>query len=103
MRSTPETRTSSSRSFGDAAVSFLLGQTTAFEEFRQTIADAFEHPVVDTFLNSLSVSGIRVGDFDAVLAELSNMLGGAYRRGRAFFPRARLSCFRNQSAQSKNY
>ena len=66
-------------------MSFLIGQTTAFEELRQTVSDAFEPPVLDSFLGSLSVSGIKkIRDFDAVLPELSNMLGGAYRKGDTF-------------------
>jgi hypothetical protein len=65
-------------------MSFLLGQSTAFDELRQAISDAFDPPVVDSFLGSLSASGIKVHDFDAVLPELSNMLGGAYRKGETF-------------------
>jgi len=66
-------------------MSFLMGQSTAFEELRQAISDAFDPPVLESFLGSLSVSGIKkIDDFDAVLPELSSMLGGAYRRGDAF-------------------
>jgi hypothetical protein len=65
-------------------MSFLLGQSTAFDELRQAISDAFDPPVMDSFLGSLSVSSIKIHDFDAVLPELSNMLGGAYRRGQTF-------------------
>jgi hypothetical protein len=68
----------------EAAMSFLLGQSTAFEELRQAISDAFEPPVLDSFVNGLSISGIRMGDFSIVLPELSNMLGGAYRKGGTF-------------------
>src|SRR6266852_2502793 len=65
-------------------MSFLLGQSTAFDELRQAISDAFDPPVVDSFLSSLSASGIKLRDFDAVLPELSNMLGGAYRKSETF-------------------
>ncbi len=65
-------------------MSFLMGQSTAFEELRQAISDAFGPYVLDSFLNSLSVSGIKLHDFDAVLPKLSNMLGGAYKRGETF-------------------
>jgi hypothetical protein len=65
-------------------MSFLLGQSTAFDELRQAISDAFDPPVVDSFLSSLSTSGIKIRDFDAVLPELSNMLGGAYRKRETF-------------------
>jgi hypothetical protein len=68
----------------EAAMSFLLGQSTAFEELRNAISDAFEPSVLDSFVNGLSISGIRIGDFSRVLPELSNMLGGAYRRGGTF-------------------
>lgn len=68
----------------DTAMSFLLGQSTVFEELRQVIADAFEPPVVDSFVKSLSLSDIRMDNFEAVLPELSNMLGGAYGRGTTF-------------------
>lgn len=66
-------------------MSFLMGQSTAFEELRQAVSDAFAPTVLDSFLGSLSVSGIKkILDFDAVLPELSNMLGGAYRKGDTF-------------------
>jgi hypothetical protein len=65
-------------------MSFILGQSTAFEELRQAIADAFDPPVLDSFVKGLSVSRITIKDFDAVLPEFSNMLGGAYRRGGTF-------------------
>jgi len=65
-------------------MSFLMGQSTAFEELRQAISDAFDPSVVESFLGSLSVSGIRLHDFDAVLPDISNMLGGAYKRGETF-------------------
>jgi hypothetical protein len=65
-------------------MSFLLGQSTTFEELRQAISDAFDPSVLDTFLAGLSVSGTRLDDFDAVLPELSNMLGGPYKKGETF-------------------
>jgi hypothetical protein len=68
----------------DAAMLFLMGQSTAFNELRQAISDAFEPPVVETFVKSLEVSDVRIMDFEAVLPDLSNMLGGAYRPGATF-------------------
>jgi len=75
---------SSRLEFTATDMSFLLGQSTAFDELRQAISDAFDPPVIDSFLGSLSGSGIKIHDFDAVLPDLSNMLGGAYRRGETF-------------------
>jgi len=62
-------------------MSFLLGQNTAFDALRQAISDACDPPVVDSFLGSLSVSSVKIHDFDTILLELSNMRGGAYRKG----------------------
>ena len=61
-----------------------MGQSTAFEELRQAISDAFDPPVLGSFLDGLSISSIKLNHFDAVLPELSNMLGGAYKRGETF-------------------
>jgi len=63
---------------------FVFGQSTAFNELWQAVSDAFEPPVVDSILGSLAVSRKKIQNFDAVLPELSNMLGGAYRRGETF-------------------
>ena len=68
----------------DAAMLFVFGQSTAFNELWQAVSDAFEPPVVDSILGSLAVSRKKIQNFDAVLPELSNMLGGAYRRGETF-------------------
>lgn len=68
----------------DAAMLFLMGQSTAFNELRQAISDAFEAPVVESFVNSLEVSDVAIMNFEAVLPELSNMLGGAYRCAATF-------------------
>jgi hypothetical protein len=68
----------------EPAMSFLLGQSSAFEELRQAVADAFDPPVLESFVKSLAVSRIRMEDFDSVLPELSNMLGRAYRPSEAF-------------------
>jgi hypothetical protein len=68
----------------EPAMSFILGQSTAFEELRQAVADALEPPVLESFVKGLSVSRIRIREFDAILPELSSMLGGAYRRGGTF-------------------
>lgn len=63
---------------------FLMGQSTAFNELRQAISDAFAPPVVESFLKSLAVSDVRIMSFEVVLPDFSNMLGGAYRRGATF-------------------
>lgn len=68
----------------EAAMSFLLGQSTVFEELRQAVSDAFDPNVAESFVKSLSVSRVKIDDFRQVLPELSNMLGGAYRRGDTF-------------------
>jgi hypothetical protein len=68
----------------DAAMLFVFGQSTAFSELWQVVSDAFDHPVVDSFLGSLSASRKKIQNFDAVLPELSNLLGGAYRKGATF-------------------
>jgi hypothetical protein len=68
----------------EAAMSFLLGQSTAFEELRQAVSDAFDPNVIESFLRSLAVSRVKMDDFTRVLPDLSNMLGGAYRRGDTF-------------------
>ena len=65
-------------------MSFLLGQSTAFEELRQAVSDAFDPALIETFLQGLSLTGIKIRDFDNVLPEFSNVLGGAYRRGSTF-------------------
>jgi hypothetical protein len=67
-----------------AAMSFLLGYGPAFEELRQAITDALEPPATSSFLADLSRAGIRIRDFDAVLPNLSNLLGGPYQRGQTF-------------------
>lgn len=68
----------------ETTMSFLLGQSAAFEELRNAISDAFEPPVLDSFVEGLALSQIRISDFNKVLSELSNMLGGAYRKGGTF-------------------
>lgn len=68
----------------DAAMLFVFGQSTAFSELWQAVSDAFDPPVVDSLLGGLVVSRKKIQNFDAVLPELSNMLGGAYRRGATF-------------------
>jgi len=73
----------------DAAMSLLLGQRTPFEELLEAISGAFEPPVLESFVETLSLSGIRIGDFEMALPELSNMLGGAYRRGETLSTSAR--------------
>jgi|SRR5579864_762190 len=68
----------------EAAMSYVLGHSTAFRELHTAITDAFSETVVNSFLESLYASGLRLVDFDNTLSELSNMLGGAYRRGQTF-------------------
>jgi hypothetical protein len=74
----------SRREMNDAAMLFVFGQTSAFNELWQAVSDAFDPPMVDSFLGSLAASRKKIENFDAVLRELSNMLGGAYRRGDTF-------------------
>ena len=62
----------------EAAMSYVLRHSPAFQELRAAITDAFSDPVVKSFLKSLSVSGGTLSNFEAVLTELSNMLGGAF-------------------------
>jgi hypothetical protein len=68
----------------DAAMLFVLGQSTSFNELRQAVSDAFDPSVVDSFFSGLAASRVKIRNFDAVLPELSNLLGGAYRRGQTF-------------------
>jgi len=68
----------------DAAMLFVFGQSTAFNELWQAVSDTFDPPVADSFLSSLAASRKKIQNFDAVLPELSNMLGGAYRKGATF-------------------
>jgi hypothetical protein len=72
------------REMNDAAMLFVFGQTTVFNELWQAVSDAFEPSVIDSFFGSLAVSRKKIQSFDAVLQELSNLLGGAYRRGATF-------------------
>lgn len=68
----------------ESAMSYVLGHSAAFRELYAAITDAFSPPVRRSFLKSLAVSGVQLTDFDRVLPELSNLLGGAYRRGQQF-------------------
>jgi hypothetical protein len=68
----------------EAAMLFLVGQSTTFYELWQAVTDAFDPAVVESFLKSLELAGGRLGLFQTVLPELSNMLGGAYQRGSKF-------------------
>ena len=68
----------------EPAMSFVLGQSSAFEELRQAVADALDPPVLESFIKSLAVSRIKLDDFDAVLPELANMLGRAYKPSDTF-------------------
>jgi hypothetical protein len=73
----------------DTDMSFLLGQSTAFDELRQAISDAFDPPVLESFLGSLATSDVKLRDFDTVLPALSAMLGRAYRSTDTFSISAR--------------
>jgi len=68
----------------EAAMSYVLGHSTAFQELHTAVTDAFSPSVRKSFLQSLAMSKINIGDFVRVLPELSNMLGGAYKRGQQF-------------------
>jgi hypothetical protein len=68
----------------EAAMSYVLGQSTAFQELHTAITDAFSPPVLKAFIGSLALSQIGMADFERVLPDLSNMLGGAFRRGQRF-------------------
>lgn len=72
------------RDLNEAAMLFLVGQSTTFYELWQAVTDAFEPPLVEGFLESLQVAGVSLRDFRTVLPEFSNMLGGAYRPGSKF-------------------
>ena len=73
----------------ESAMSYVLGHSTAFRELYAAITDAFSMQVRQSFLKSLALSGVQPTDFDKVLPELSNLLGGAYRRGQKFSVSAR--------------
>jgi hypothetical protein len=68
----------------ESAMSYVLGHSTAFQELHTAITDAFSPPVRKNFIGSLALSDVSMADFDRVLPDLSNMLGGAYRRGQTF-------------------
>lgn len=68
----------------EPAISYVLGHSAAFQELRTAINDAFSEPVLRSFIGGLDVSHVSMADFDRVLPDLSNMLGGAYRRGQRF-------------------
>lgn len=68
----------------EPAMSFVLGQSSGFEELRQAVADALDPPVLESFVKSLAVSRIKLDNFDAVLPELANMLGRAYKPSDTF-------------------
>jgi hypothetical protein len=72
------------RDLSDAAMLFLVGQSTTFYELWQAVTDAFEPPLVEGFLESLELAGVSLRDFRNVLPEFSNMLGGAFQRGSRF-------------------
>ncbi len=80
----------------ESAMSYVLGHSPAFQELHAAIADAFSDPVVKSFLKSLSASGGTLSNFEAVLTELSNMLGGA------FDPRQRFSISARELFNSLN-
>jgi hypothetical protein len=73
----------------ESAMSYVLGHSTALQELRTAISDAFSEPVRRSFIGSLSASKVSMADFERVLPDLSNMLGGAYKRGQRFSISAR--------------
>jgi hypothetical protein len=73
----------------EPGMSYVLGHSAAFQELRSAIADAFSGPVRESFINTIEISGISMSDFERVLPDLSNMLGGAFRRGQRFSVSAR--------------
>ena len=68
----------------ESAMSYVLGHSPAFQELHAAITDAFSGPVVKSFLRSLSASGGALSNFETVLPEFSNMLGGAFHIGQRF-------------------
>ena len=62
----------------EGAMSYFLGHSTAFQELHFAVTDAFSPPVRKSFLQSLAASKRKIQNFDDVLPELSNMLGGVY-------------------------
>jgi hypothetical protein len=72
------------RDLNDAAMLFLVGQSTTFYELWQAVTDAFEPPLVEGFIGSLEFAGVSLRDFRNVLPKFSNMLGGAYQPGSKF-------------------
>jgi len=72
------------RELNDAAMLFLVGQSTTFYELWQAVTDAFDPAVVESFLKSVEIAGGSLREFHTVLPEFSNMLGGAYQRGSKF-------------------
>lgn len=67
-----------------AAASYLLGHSAALMELVEAVNDAFDPMALPAFLKALDLTPIRIKEFDLVLPELSNFLGGAYPRGQAF-------------------
>jgi hypothetical protein len=76
--------THSELELNESAMSYVLGQSPAFQELHAAITDAFSESVVGSFLRSLNVSGGNLSRFETVLPEFSNMLGGAFRVGQRF-------------------
>ena len=73
----------------ESAMSYVLGHSTAFQELRTAISDAFSETVRRSFIGSLSASKVTMADFERVLPDLSNMLGGAFKIGQRFSISAR--------------
>jgi hypothetical protein len=68
----------------ESAMSYVLGHSTALQELRTAISDAFSETVRRGFIGGLSASKVSMADFERVVPDLSNMLGGAYKRGQRF-------------------
>lgn len=68
----------------ESAMSYVLGYSTAFQELHTAITHAFSPLVLKSFIGGLAASKASMADFERVLPDLSNMLGGPYRSGQRF-------------------
>ncbi len=76
------------REFDRAAALALLGESTSFRDLRVAIQDAFKGSLSTTFLSGLASQEIDIRNFEQVLPELSNLLGGAFAPGDRFLTSA---------------
>lgn len=68
----------------EATASYLLPDSKAFLQLRGAIDDFFGEYAVQYSLNDISRRRENIYEFERVLPELSNHLGGAYQRGEVF-------------------